>query len=176
MLTFLLTACISTPDTAAPSDTGEAITAGPMALETILDLDGTVTTKGMDVADDGRIFVWNYNQDDLEVWDGTELSAVATEGLITSFGTDLVVDDAGGVIVSKGGSSTGEVLQRWDATTGETLWGDEGLTISGGLMLGMTMAGGDLYAADGAAGLIRRCLEESRYVALRMLFAPMELG
>jgi hypothetical protein len=155
---ILLLACTA-PDTADTGGTADTVTAGPLLLDAVLDLNATVATKGMDIADDGRVFVWNYNQDDLEVWDGADLTALVTEGLISSFGTDLVLDGQGGVVVSKGGSSTGEILQRWDDTTGAPLWGDEGLTIPGGLMLGLTRATVDgeagLYAADGAAGLIR---------------------
>ena len=65
-------ACTGTPvDTADPAATPRS--AGPLELVEILDLNGHVTTKGMDVAADGRVFVWNYNQDDLEVWDGSSL-------------------------------------------------------------------------------------------------------
>jgi len=155
---ILLLACTAS-ESIDSADSGTPVTAGPLELVETLDLNGTVTTKGMGIASDDTVFVWNYNQDQLEVWDGTALTPLVTEGLITSYGTDLVVDGEGGVVVSKGGSSVGEVLQRWDATTGEPLWGDEGLIITDGLMLGLAVADVDgqtgLYAADGAAGLIR---------------------
>lgn len=159
----LLAACTGkspTPDSdsslgdSSPTDTGTPPSS--LTLERILDINGVVTTKGMDVSPDGSsVFLWNYNQDQLERWDEGGLTALA-DGLVTSFGTDLVLDAQGDVYVSKGGSQGGPVLGKWSGETGESRWGPNGLTLQGTLLLGLDTATVDgseqLWVGDGANG------------------------
>ena len=140
-------------DTETGTDPGEFT--GELVLDTVLDINAVVTTKGMDVDDAGRVLLWNYNQDQLEVYDGASLQVLADMGLVTSFGTDLSVDSSGAVVVSKGGDSSGEQLMKWDGETGEALWGPTGLSFAGAVLLGLTHASVEgeefLFVADGAA-------------------------
>ncbi len=143
-------------DTDADTDTSSPELA--FALDAILDVNAVVATKGLDVTEDGsRVYLWDYNQDQLQVWDGAALSTVAT-GLVTSYGTDLAVDSLGQVYVSKGGSATGETIMKWDGVTGEAIWGSSGVLLSGALLLGLDVAILDgvesVYAADGATGSV----------------------
>lgn len=129
--------------------------AGALELDSILETNAVVATKGMDVDALGTVFLWNYNQDDLERYDGMMLETLVASSLVTSFGTDLSVDGDGDVVVSQGGSVLGESLMKWDGTTGEPLWGDDGVLIPDALLLGLTHAtvGGTeyVYVCDGAA-------------------------
>lgn len=140
--------------TEGSSDTGEPPPTGELQLDTILETNAVVATKGMDVDAGGDVWIWNYNQDNLERWDGRTLQTVVEADYPTSFGTDLSVDDDGNVVVSRGGSSTGETLIKWDSS-GAPLWGDAGITYAGSLMLGLHHATVDgaswLFACDGAA-------------------------
>lgn len=81
----------------------------------------SVATKGMGVTTDRSVvYLWNYNQDPLDAWDGETLTTIAS-GLVSSYGTDLVVDGDNAVYVSKDDSSTGEIIMKWDGATGEAL-------------------------------------------------------
>jgi len=145
-----------TTGTESGDSTGEpAPPSGRLELDTILDTNAVVATKGMDVDADGNVFIWNYNQDNLERWDGATLETIATGGIVTGFGTDLAVDSDGDVVVSRGGSATGETLIKWNGTTGAPMWGPTGITIPGALLLGLTHATLDgteyVFACDGTA-------------------------
>lgn len=133
----------------------EGSPSGILELESVLDINAVVATKGMDVDSQGNVFLWNYNQDNLERYDGAMLQTLVVADFTTSFGTDLSVDSDGDVVVSRGGSAVGESLMKWDGTTGAPLWGDEGVLIPDALLLGLTHAtvGGseDVYVCDGAA-------------------------
>ena len=143
------------------STTGEPEPSGALVLDEILDINAVVATKGMDVDDAGRVYLWNYNQDQLEVYADGTLSVLADMGLVSGSGTDLSVSAAGEVVVSKGGSSTGETLMKWSAM-GEPLWGAMGLNFPDALLLGLDHAqvGGEefLFVADGreAGGRVHR--------------------
>lgn len=143
-----------TADTPSTGDT-EDPPLGSLELESILDTNAVVATKGMDVDSLGNVFLWNYNQDDLERYDGMVLETLVAASFTTSFGTDLSVDGNGDVIVSRGGSTVGESLMKWDGTTGAPLWGANGILMPDALLLGLTHATVDgtehVYVCDGAA-------------------------
>ncbi|MEM7152394.1 MAG: hypothetical protein AAF799_06095 [Myxococcota bacterium] len=143
-------------ETSADESTSGDPPSGQLELDTIIDVNSVVSTKGMDVGAGGEIFLWNYNQDDLERYADGMLETVANPSISTSFGTDLSLDDAGGVVVSQGGNTSGERLLKWDGATGEPLWGEDGVTIPDALLLGLTHAVVDgeqsLYACNGAPG------------------------
>ncbi len=138
-----------------------------LVLDSILDINGVVTTKGMDVTANGStVYLWNYNQDNLEFWDGAALEVLADTGLISGYGTDLAVDGDGDVYVTKGGDTSGETIMKWGGASGDVLWGAEGIAIKDGLLLGVTKsvvaATEYIYVGDGrvAGGLIHKLSRE----------------
>lgn len=153
MLTLLAMACTA-PTTDTAQDSGPQ--AGPVTLELVevVDINAVVATKGMDTRDGEQVYLWDYNQDQLQRWAGGQLSTLAS-GLVTSYGTDLAADQAGAVYVTKGGESLGETIMKWDGQTGAPLWGDDGLVLPGALLLGVDAADGALYVADGSIPAIR---------------------
>jgi hypothetical protein len=71
----------SSPDSAADTDTDTDSDTAPdlppvaLVLGETLDTNEVVATKGMDVTADGSVvYLWNYNQDILDRWDGVELT------------------------------------------------------------------------------------------------------
>ncbi|MCO4744302.1 MAG: hypothetical protein KC912_05900 [Proteobacteria bacterium] len=154
-LPLLLVAC--TADEAMDDSDDVGVLPATLTLVETLDTNAVVATKGLDVAPNGHVLLWNYNQDTLERWDGSALTAVVSGGLVSGYGTDVAVDSHGAVYVSKGGDTTGEVIMKWDGTSGDALWTD-GVTLTGGLLLGLDTAvvNGEerLYVADGATSQV----------------------
>ncbi|TNE85348.1 MAG: hypothetical protein EP330_26185 [Deltaproteobacteria bacterium] len=148
-----LAACTGTADDAL--DTGPLPLVAPTLAET-LDVNGVVTTKGLGVDALGDVWLWNYNQDQLEVWRDGALTVVGS-GLVTSFGTDLAVDDSGDIYVSKGDSGEANLVMKWSADGG-TPWGSTGQVVDGALVTGLHAAdwGGEpaLFVADALGGQI----------------------
>lgn len=146
---------------AGPSDdsgeTAELAQPAPLSMVSLMDINAVVATKGMDVADDGTVWLWNYNQDELQSWDGNELATVGS-GLVTSFGTDLAVLSGGDVVVSKGDSGSGDVLMRW-SPDGQTPWSADGLRLSDALAMGLHVADFEgseaLWLADAGGSEVR---------------------
>lgn len=140
-------------DSGSSSDTGEP-GSGLLILDSIHDVNTVVANKGLDIDADGALWIWNYNQDNLERFDDRGLATVVASDFTTSFGTDLSVDSVGDIVVSRGGSSTGENIIKW-SPAGDPLWGPTGIQMRGSLLLGLTHATVDgsewLYACDGAA-------------------------